>query len=100
MRCDHAPLVVGDLDELSAIVADIEPDGKGIPILIRQYLKLGGRLLGFNLDPAFSNALDGLIVVDLSQTSPSILERYMGKKEAAGFLRYHNAPHASAGTAS
>ncbi len=88
MRSGNAPIVIGDLDELSAIIADIEPDGKGIPILIRQYLKLGGKLLGFNLDPAFSNALDGLILVDLSQTSPAILERYMGRAEAAAFRAY------------
>lgn len=88
MRSEQAPIVIGDLDELSGIVADIEPDGKGIPVLIKQYLKLGGKLLGFNLDPAFSNALDGLIVVDLRQTSHSILERYLGKSEAAQFLAY------------
>jgi hypothetical protein len=26
--------------------------------MIRQYLKMGGRLLGFNVDPSFSKALD------------------------------------------
>ncbi len=94
LRIEQAPLVMGDLDELSAIIADIEPDGKGIPILIKQYLKLGGKMLGFNLDPAFSNALDGLILVDLSKTSAAILERYMGKPGAAAFLARHHAADA------
>ena len=76
-----------DLDSLSAVVADVEVDGKGIPILLKQYVKLGGKLLGFNIDPRFSDALDGLVLVDLRRTEPSVLERYMGREGAADFLR-------------
>ena len=82
-------LMLRDIEELSAITADIEPDGKGVPILLKQYLKLGGKLLGFNVDPKFSNALDGLIMVDLRQTPVPILQRYLGKEAAAGFLKFH-----------
>jgi hypothetical protein len=71
------------------VTADIEPDGKGIPILLKQYLKLGGKLLAFNVDPIFSNALDGLILVDLRHTAPAILNRYMGPASARQFLSYH-----------
>ena len=85
-----------DIEELSAFIADIETDQKGVPVLLKQYLKLGGRLLGFNLDPHFSNALDGLIVVDLVKTDPRFLERYMGKEGAAAFLTYHRGPVAQA----
>jgi putative hemolysin len=53
------------LEELSASLQDIEADSKGVPVLIRQYLKVGGRLLGFNVDPKFSNALDVLVMADL-----------------------------------
>ncbi len=38
-----------------------------LPILLRQYLKLGGRLLGFNVDPDFSDVLDVLVMVDPRQ---------------------------------
>jgi putative hemolysin len=79
------------LDSLSAPIADIEPDGKGIPILLKQYVRFGGKLLGFNVDRNFANALDGLVVVDLRCTDPAILERYMTKERAATFLRYHSA---------
>jgi hypothetical protein len=34
-------------------------------------MRLGGKLLAFNVDPAFSNVLDGLILVDLVQTEPT-----------------------------
>ena len=78
-----------DLDELSQPITDIEADGKGLPILLRQYAKIGGRLLGFNVDRNFSNVLDGLVVVDLRQTEPAVLERYMGREAAANFRNIH-----------
>ena len=77
-----------DLEDLSDCVSDLEPSRTGVPVLLRQYLKLGGKLLGFNLDPEFSNTLDGLIVVDLTKTEPRLLERYLGKAEALEFLQY------------
>ena len=78
-----------ELDELADPITDMESDGKGIPILIKHYHRLGGRLLGFNVDAKFSNVLDGLVVMDLRQTQPSSLERYMGKSGLAAFRGYH-----------
>ncbi|MGJ5814586.1 lysophospholipid acyltransferase family protein [Paludibaculum fermentans] len=77
-----------DAEELSEVISDIEPNGAGIPVLLRQYLKLGGKLLSFNVDPEFSDALDGLILVDLTCTEPKLLRRYLGAEEAAVFLHY------------
>ncbi|WP_321475754.1 GNAT family N-acyltransferase [uncultured Paludibaculum sp.] len=82
-----------DVDDLSEVVSDIEPTGAGIPVLLRQYLKLGGKLLGFNVDPEFSDALDGLILVDLTRTEPKLLHRYLGGPEAAAFLEYQKGQH-------
>jgi hypothetical protein len=84
-------MAIWDIEELSALIADIETDQKGVPILLKQYLKLGGKLVGFNVDPHFANALDGLIVVDLAKTDARVLDRYMGKSGAATFLEYHQA---------
>jgi len=78
-----------DLDELSEPITDVEADGKGLPILLRQYAKVGGRLLGFNVDRKFSNVLDGLIVVDLRRTDPAVLDRYMGREAATHFHKIH-----------
>jgi len=80
-----------DLDELSQPITDVEGDGKGLPILLRQYAKIGGKLLGFNVDRKFSNVLDGLVVVDLRQTEPAVLERYMGREGATRFRQVHAA---------
>src|SRR5262245_55137885 len=81
----------GDIEELSRAIERIEPDHKGVPILLKHYLKLGGRVLGFNTDEQFGDALDGLIVVDLRASDPRILARYMGEDGAAGFLACHGA---------
>lgn len=83
--------VVCDIDEVSSLVGEIEANQRGIPVLLRQYLKLGGKLLGFNVDPDFGECLDGLLLVDLTQTERKILDRYMGKEVADEFLAYHAA---------
>jgi putative hemolysin len=84
-----------NLDELGEPISDLEEDGKGVPILIRQYDKVGGKLVGFNLDRKFSDVVDGLVIVDLRQTDPTVLERYMGKEGYAGFRRFHKMDSAS-----
>jgi putative hemolysin len=80
---------LGDASALSKLVGDIEPDNKSIPILLAQYLKLGGRVLGFNLDRNFSDVVDGLIYVDLRQTPDRALTRYMTATGLRNFRHYH-----------
>jgi putative hemolysin len=82
----------GSIDELSRRIAEIEHDGKGVPVLLRQYLQLGGRVLGFNLDPDFADTLDGLVLVDLREIEEAILTRYMGERGAAAFRAHHALP--------
>jgi len=79
---------LADIETLSTVVADLEPDGKGAPVLLRQYLKLGGRMLGFNVDPDFGDALDCLVLVDLRKTNPRVLRKYMSD---AGWERFSQA---------
>jgi len=74
------------IDEANALVSSIEADGKGMPVLLRQYLKLNARLIGFNVDPDFNEALDALMMVDLTTADPSILTRYLGKLTAEAFV--------------
>jgi putative hemolysin len=89
--CDAALLapLLRNLEELSEVVAELEADGKGVPVLLRQYLQLGGTVLAFNVDRAFSNVVDGLVVVDLAGLAPAVLEKYLGREGAAGFRAAH-----------
>ncbi len=88
-ECREVSSACRDLNDLSESITAVEPDGKGLPILLRQYAKIGGKMISFNVDRKFSNALDGLVVVDLRQTDPEILERYMGREAAARFRQLH-----------
>lgn len=86
-----APLCfkVKDVEELSELISEIETDRKQVPILLKHYLKLGGKIVGFNVDGHFSHVLDGLIVVDLTKTERRILERFVAPEGARRFLAYH-----------
>jgi len=66
------------IEDVSTVVADTEPDGKGVPVLLRQYLKLNATILEFNMDPDFSDVLDGLLLVDLREAPRHALNRYFG----------------------
>ena len=81
---------VKNVEELSELISEIETDRKRVPILLKHYLKLGGKIVGFNVDHHFSHVLDGLIVVDLTQTERRILERFLEPEGARRFLAYHS----------
>ncbi|WPJ95416.1 lysophospholipid acyltransferase family protein [Coraliomargarita algicola] len=85
----HIGESIRSVDSVSAIVSGFEADQKGVPILLRHYLKLNGVLLSFNVDPAFSDVIDGLILVDLCKTDPKVLQRYLGKEGYATFTDFH-----------
>lgn len=80
---------VADLDDVDELITEVESDGRSMPVLMRQYLKLNARVLGFNRDAAFSDVLDALMLVDLAEVQPMVLTRYMGRQTAAAFLAHH-----------
>jgi hypothetical protein len=88
-RLGSALTLVNDIQDLSELISDIEADEKGIPILLKHYMKLGGQFLGFNVDKRFNKALDALILVDLVGTDPKMLERYMGQQGVQAFFNIH-----------
>jgi hypothetical protein len=64
-------------------------------VLLRQYLKLNARLIGFNVDPDFGDVVDALMMVDLTAVEPTILARYLGREVARHFLARHRSPGTS-----
>jgi putative hemolysin len=67
-----------DIADVERLVTVLEADGKGVPVLLRQYLRLNAKLLGFNVDAAFGGALDVLMMVDLADVDRAIFKRYFG----------------------
>ncbi|MBD3223438.1 MAG: GNAT family N-acetyltransferase [Caldithrix sp.] len=84
-----------DIEDVSLLISEIEHDGKGIPILLKHYLKLDAKLLCFNVDKKFSDVLDGLVVVDLLRTEPKILKRLMGSDGYETYMASCRAIHQS-----
>ncbi|MEO1237015.1 MAG: lysophospholipid acyltransferase family protein [Planctomycetota bacterium] len=81
--------VASDLEEVNRVVSELESDGKPMPVLLRQYLKLNGQFLGFNVDPEFGNVLDGLVLIDMPNMPKLIGNRYFGKDAWPGYQRHH-----------
>ncbi len=80
---------LNNVDDFSALISSLEEDGKGIPTLLKHYLKLNGTLASFNVDKAFQSCLDGLIIVDVTETDPRLLAKYMGEEQCIGYLKHH-----------
>lgn len=88
---------IGELtapEDVDAVLETLGREGQGLPVLVRQYLKLGGRMLSFNVDAEFGNSIDCLVAVDLRRTPASILARYMGREGAERWLSTHRAGRA------
>ena len=81
----YTPFKVESLSDLQELVAQVESPETRIPVLLKQYLKLGAKGLGFNIDPDFNNCLDVLIYVDLLQSPPAIMKKYWGERGQAIF---------------
>ncbi len=78
-----------NIKELESLIEEIEPAHFKLPILLKKYLKQNAQIIGFNVDPKFNNALDGLMYLSIEQMNvdtiqmlfkeikdPSVFERF------------------------
>jgi putative hemolysin len=64
----------GDIKVLDSMIADIETSHAKIPVLLKKYLKQNAKIIAFNIDPKFNNALDGFLVMDLQNVPQDTFE--------------------------
>jgi putative hemolysin len=93
---ERQPLHVLRLDDIDAMIKDIEPDRCGLPVLLRHYMNLGGRILAFNEDARFSSAVDGLLLIDLLNADIHRLDRFLGKGVVEKIAVTAHMPHEAA----
>ena len=63
------------LKDLDSLISDIENSHIKIPVLLRQYMNLNAKIICFNIDPKFSDCLDGFLVVDMQNIPSEMLEK-------------------------
>lgn len=63
-----------DLKRMDRLIAEVDPHESAMPVLLKKYLLLNARIIGFNRDPRFNDALDGLMVLDLTKLPERTVE--------------------------
>ncbi len=63
-----------DINKLDKIIGDFEITNDKLPVLLKKYISLNAKIIGFNIDPNFNDCLDGLIVIDLFDVPIKVIE--------------------------
>jgi len=66
-----------DMQKLDKIIDEIEPGILRIPVLIKKYVKQNARLVAFNVDPKFNDAVDGLMYIRVADIPESTVRPVM-----------------------
>lgn len=66
-----------DMQKFDKFIDEIEPGALRIPVLIKKYVKQNARLVAFNVDPKFNNAVDGLMYIKVSDIPESTVKPVM-----------------------
>lgn len=65
--------VESDLNKLDKIIDDLEPEMR-LPVLIKKYIKQNAKVISFNVDPTFNDAIDGLMYIRISELPESTIK--------------------------
>ncbi len=71
-----------DLQKFDKVIDEIEPGALRIPVLIKKYVKQNARLVAFNVDPKFNNAVDGLMYIKVADIPESTVKPVMEEFQA------------------
>lgn len=77
---------IHSVDMLDKIILDIEGGDRTIPVLIKKYLQLNGKVLSFNVDHDFNDALDVFILLDCMNVPEASL-RMLSKGQSEDVLK-------------
>ena len=66
-----------DLNKFDKIIDELEPGTLRLPVLIKKYIKQNARVVAFNVDPLFNNAVDGLMYIRIADIPESTMKPVM-----------------------
>jgi len=76
------------MQKFDRFIDEIEPGNLRIPVLIKKYVKQNARLVAFNVDPKFNNAVDGLMYIRVADIPEStvkpVMEEFQKELEGRG----------------
>lgn len=72
---------VPDIKTLTKLIQELENNQRSIPILLKQYLRMGGKMIAFGIDNDFGGVLDSFVIVDMHNAPEKISSRYLQKAD-------------------
>ncbi|WP_430411405.1 GNAT family N-acyltransferase [Kordia sp.] len=71
-----------DLVKFDRIIDELEPGSLRLPVLIKKYVKQNAKVIAFNVDPLFNNAVDGLMYIRIADLPESTVKPVMEEFQA------------------
>ena len=71
-----------DLNKFDKIIDEVEPGSLRMPVLIKKYIKQNAKVVAFNVDPLFNNAIDGLMYIRIADLPESTVKPVMEEFQA------------------
>lgn len=71
-----------DLNKFDRLIEEVEPGNLRLPVLIKKYIKQNARVVAFNVDPLFNNAVDGLMYIKIADLPESTVKPVMEEFQA------------------
>ena len=71
-----------DLNKFDKIIDDIEPGSLRLPVLMKKYVKQNARIIAFNVDPKFNDAIDGLMYIEIAKLPDSTVQPVLEELQA------------------
>lgn len=79
-----------DLNKFDKIIDEVEPGSLRLPVLIKKYVKQNAKVVAFNVDPLFNNAVDGLMYIRIADLPDSTVKPVMEEFQAELEKKYGN----------
>ncbi len=86
------------IEHLDGLIENLEWDAKPLPVLLRHYVRLGGKVVAFHRDTDFASCIDALVVLDLRTMDTRIRSKYLGSEGARRYAELHGLVGAEAPT--
>ena len=61
------------MNNFDKLIDDLEPEMR-MPVLIKKYIKQNAKVIAFNVDPNFNDAIDGLMYIRISDLPESTIK--------------------------